>query len=84
MRRSALLPKRLRETVVCPPPAKGRDRMPGEVAMTTLPRTRFRLAYVAAAVVAPQRSQAENSVQAAPQAADRCSTVLSKRFRRSP
>jgi hypothetical protein len=57
--------------------------------MTTLPRTccRYRLAYtIAAAVVAPQRSQAENSVQAVPQAgaADRCSTVLSKRFRRSP
>jgi hypothetical protein len=57
--------------------------------MTTLPwtRCRYRLAYtIAAAVVAPQRAQAENSVQAAPQAgaADRCSTVLSKQFRRSP
>src|SRR6516164_762086 len=89
MRRSALLPKRFRETVVCPPPTRVGTPDAWGVAMTTLLRTRcrYRLAYIiaaaaltaevliAAAGVAPQRSQAEDSVQATPQAGavDRCS-----------
>ena len=49
MRRSALLPKRLRETVARPPPTRVGNPDAWEVDMTTLPRTRFRIAYVAAA-----------------------------------
>ena len=75
---------------MCPPPIGAGHPTPEGVAITTPSGTRRadRLAYViaaalaagvwiAAAVVMPQRSRAEDSAQVAPQAgeADRCSTV---------